>query len=164
MIRYYEDKGKGAMQEFEVKRLYELAELELQLGQNLAAMILSGAEAEQVGLAKQAYKDLRSLYEKKTKINHYPILIANLILSEEEEPREEIEAILAEGNKITPELLQLVRSDNLSSSLFPGYGQAPVLAARCLGLIGDKRAIIALFETIGHTRANFSTRIFLSML
>jgi hypothetical protein len=151
MIRYYEEKGKGAVQEFEVKRLYELAELELQMQQNLAALVLSGAEAEQVGLARQAYKELRDLYETKTKRNHYPVLIANLILSEEEDPIEEIKEILAEGGKIIPELLLLIRSDEYSNSLFPGYGQAPVLAARCLGLIGDKRAIIALFETIGHS-------------
>jgi len=33
----------------------------------------------------------------------------------------------------------------------PGYGKAPLLAAKCLGLIGDKRAIISLFETLGES-------------
>lgn len=164
MIQYYENKGKGVSQEFEIKRLYSLAELEMQLQQNLAATILSGAEAEQVGLAKQAYKDLRDLYDNKTKRNHYPILIANLILSEEEEPAEEINAILAEGDKITPELLQLVKSEDYSNPLYPGYGQAPVLAAKCLGLIGDKRAIIALFETIGHAHDFFDEDISINAL
>ncbi len=164
MIHYYENKGKGAVQEFEIKRLYDLAELELQLQQNLAATILSGPEAEQVGLAKQAYKDLRDLYEVKTRRNLYPILIANLILSEEEEPLEEINAILAEGSKITPELLQLIRSEEFVSPLFPGYGQAPVLAAKCLGLIGDKRAIIALFESIGHSHDFFDEDISINAL
>lgn len=164
MIQYYENKGKGSQQEFEISRLFGLAELEVQLQQNLAAMVLSGAEAEQVSLAKKAYKELRELYEIKTKINHFPILIANLILSEEEEPAEEINAILAEGSKIIPELLQLVRSEEFATPLYPGYGHAPVLAAKCLGLIGDKRAIIALFETIGHMDDFFNEDISINAL
>lgn len=164
MIRYYENKGKGSLQEFEIKRLYELAELELQLQENLAALVLSGAEAEQIGEARQAYKDLRALYEVKTRKNYYPTLIADLVLSEEEEPAEQINAILAEGSKIIPELLQLIRSDQYRNPLFPGYGHAPALAAQCLGLIGDKRAIIALFESIGHSHDFFDEDISIQAL
>src|SRR5262249_41622069 len=143
------NKGKGAVQEFEIKRLYSLAEIEMQLQQNLAPLVLSGAEAEQVGLARQYYKELKDLYQSRTKKNRYPLLVADLILSEEEEPAAEIQSIVAEGANIIPELLELIRSENYSNPLFPGYGRAPTLAAKCLGLIGDKRAIIALFETIG---------------
>lgn len=164
MIRYYENKGKGARQEFELNRIYQLAEIEMQMQQNLAPLVLSGPEAEQVGLARQAYQTLRGLYKNKTKANRYPILIADLILSEEEEPVDEIKAILAEKGNIVPELLQLVRSEHFHNSLFPGYGEAPTLAAKCLGLIGDKRAVISLFESIGHDTDFFDEDIALNAL
>ena len=48
-----------------------------------------------------------------------------------------------------PALIDLLRNEDFYDPLFPGYGEAPVLAAKCLGLIGDKRAIISLFEAIG---------------
>ena len=42
-----------------------------------------------------------------------------------------------------------MRTEDLYDPLFPGYGQAPFLAVECLGRIGDKRAIISLFEALG---------------
>ncbi|MBA3957311.1 MAG: hypothetical protein H0X51_02790 [Parachlamydiaceae bacterium] len=154
MIEYYENGGKGIVLDFEIARIRELQLAEKNLGQDLAPQVLSGADAEKVAKAKEAYKKLRDLYgvrkdEKASAVSHYPSLLADLILSEEEEPKAEIAAIVAEKGAIVPALLDLLRSEDFHDPLFPGYGLGPSLAAKCLGLIGDKRAIVTLFETIG---------------
>jgi HEAT repeat protein len=128
-------------------------------GKSLAAELLTGADAEKVGAARVAYKSLRELYHSKNSQTHGPRLIADLILSEEESPEIEMEAIVAEKEAIVPLLIGLLRSEEFYDPLFPGYGQAPTLAARCLGQIGDKRAMISLFEAIGE--ANFFSEDYL---
>lgn len=150
MIEYYEKEGKGASPDFDLERIKVLQALEQKMNQNLAPLLLSGPDADRIAQAKEAYKKLRSLYEKKasatTKI---PLLIADLILSEDEEPENEIKAIAAEKSLAVPALIDLLRAEDFYDPLFPGYGLAPALAIKCLGLIGDKRAIIGLFESIG---------------
>ncbi len=93
------------------------------------------------------------MYNTKHEKTVCPRLIADLILSEEELPQEEIDAIVAQKGVIVPYLIDLLRSEDFYNPLFPGYGQAPTLAAYCLGKIGDKRAMFSLFEAIGE--ANF---------
>lgn len=151
MLDYYERGGKGINPEFTIERIRSLAEAEMQTKQNLAGMLLTGADAEKVAAAKEAYKKLRELYAytKGNKAHKYPVLVADLILSEDEEPVKEIDAVVAEKGEIVPALIKLIKSEDFYDPLFPGYGEAPSLAARCLGLIGDKRAIISLFEAIG---------------
>lgn len=149
MLEYYKKGGKGINPDFELERILELQQIETELKQNLAAMLLSGSEAERVGQAKDAYKKLRDIYSKDAKAYRQPRLIADLILSEEEEPQQEIDAVVAEKSAIVPALMDLLRSEDFHDPLFPGYGLAPALATKCLGLIGDKRAIISLFESIG---------------
>jgi hypothetical protein len=149
MIHYYEEGGKGVMSEFELRRIRELALLEIDAEQDLASCLLSGAEAEKVAAALKAYKVLRTLYEKSNDKDLLPRLIADLILSEEELPQAEIAAIVAQKGAIVPHLIELLRSATYYDPLFPGYGSAPTLAAHCLGLIGDKRAMFSLFEAIG---------------
>ncbi|MBA2728384.1 MAG: hypothetical protein H0U49_09465 [Parachlamydiaceae bacterium] len=151
MIDYYEKEGKGVCPEFELSRIRELALTEAKTNNNIAGILLSGPEAERVKKAKDAYKSLRDLYDKPLKSKNFLRLIADLILSEEEDPKNEIDAIVAEKGLIVPFLIDVLRSDDYHSTLFPGYGCAPVLAARCLGLIGDKRAMISLFEAIGES-------------
>jgi HEAT repeat protein len=148
MLDYYQKQGKGIRSEFDYQKIQALAELEKRMGKNLAPELLSGRDAEKVARAKEAYNRFRDLYDKKH-IPHFPRLIADLILSEEEVPQEEIQAIVKEKGAIVPSLLEILRAQDYYDPLFPGYGQAPSLAAKCLGLIGDKRAIIALFEAIG---------------
>jgi hypothetical protein len=149
MLEYYIQGGKGVNPHFEIEKIQALAEIEKSLNQNMAAVILTGADAEKVARAKEAYKQMRSLYETKNPYNRLPILIADLILSEKEEALEEIAAIVKEKNLIVPSLLHLIQSEDFHDPLFPGYGLAPSLAMKCLSLIGDKRAIITLFEEIG---------------
>ena len=151
MLDYYNKGGKGIVADFDIKRIQELAQIEKSTQQNLAPILLSGADAETVARAKEVYKSLRELYEKNSAKNKYPLLIADLILTEDEEAQNEVAAIVAEKGAIVPALIQLLRSDEMYDSLFPGYGLAPSLAAKCLGMIGDKRAIISLFESIGES-------------
>lgn len=152
MIDYYEKEGKGVLADFNLNRIKELQLIEQGLGQNLATIMLSGPEAERIAQAKEGYKRLRSLYEKESvndETSRYPRLVADLILSEDDEPESEIAAVVAEKSGIVPALLKVIESEDYYDPLFPGYGYGPELATKCLGLIGDKRAIISLFESIG---------------
>jgi HEAT repeat protein len=150
MLDYYRKGGKGISQDFEIERIQQLADMEKRTQKNLAAIFLSGGEAEKVAKAKQAYQTLRDLYEISRPKKKYPRLIADLILAEdEEEMARAIDSVVAEKGAIVPALVDLLHSDEFYDPLFPGYGQAPDLAAVCLGKIGDKRAIISLFEVIG---------------
>lgn len=149
MLNYYLEDNKGVRPEFEIEKIKELALYEQQLKRNLASVLLSGADAEKVARAKATYKMLRELYEDRDLSHPYPLLIADLILSEEKEPVKEIAAIVREKEAIVPSLLELLKSEEMHDPLFPGYGLAPILAAKCLGEIGDKRAIISLFESLG---------------
>lgn len=151
MLEYYHQEGKGIQPEFDITRIERLAHLEEQLKQNLAALFLAAHEIQKIADSREAYQKLRAIYEVKKPKNLYPRLIADLILSEEEEPEAEIAAIAAEKDKIVPALIDLLRSEELYDPLFPGYGQAPFLAVQCLGRIGDKRAIIYLFEALGQS-------------
>lgn len=149
MLDYYSRGGKGALPDIECERIALLAEEEKRLGHNLAADLLSARDAERIKGAKKAYERLRELYELKTIKTPFPLLIADLILSEEELPSKEIEAIITHKSAIVPFLIDLLKSEEMYDPLYPGYGHAPHLAAHCLGLIGDKRAIISLFESFG---------------
>ena len=149
MLEYYKTPHKGICEDFSLEKIIALADLERELKTNLASLVLSGPDAEKVAKSRAAYKTLRSLYERPTKEKKYALLIADLILSEEEYPQKEIEAIVAEKEAIVRSLIALLRAEEYYDPLMPGYGKAPILAAKALGLIGDKRAIIALFETLG---------------
>ncbi len=149
MIAYYEKEGKGVQQDISMKNLKDLERMEKELGRNLSVDILLEEEKKEVELARHLYHQLRDLYELDER-NQGARLLADLILSEEEEPTAEIAAVVALGSKVVPSLLQILRSEKLYDPLFPGYGEAPRLAARCLGLIGDERAIRPLFEALNH--------------
>jgi HEAT repeat protein len=149
MLDYYRNEGKGTQPEFSLKRIERLAELENQLKENLAALYLTSQEAQRVADSRQAYEILRSIYEVKNPKNIFPQLIADLILTEDEEGEKEVEAIAEHKEKIVPALIELLGNEQFHDPLFPGYGQAPTLVVKCLGAIGDKRAIISLFEALG---------------
>jgi HEAT repeat protein len=149
MLDYYKKGGKGVNKEFAIERIEEMYQTEQKTGKNLSVLMLSGAEAEKVAKIRKAYQDLRDLYSKKSAKNRIPKLIADLILAEDEETERAIQACVAEKSAIVPALIDLLRSKEFYDPLYPGYGDAPALAAKCLGMIGDKRAIISLFEAIG---------------
>lgn len=149
MLEYYRNGGKGVLEDIQIAAIEALEAQERQMQTNLAAVLLTGPEAERVGEAKNAYQKLRDLYENPTAQNRHLRLLADLILSEEDHPEEEIAAIIAEKLGMVTPLIELLRSEEFYDPLFPGYGLAPGLAATCLGKIGDKRAIYSLFESIG---------------
>lgn len=149
MIKYYQDEGIGVHPELELERILYLAQIEKELGEDLAPLILTGPEAESVARARQAYTQLKDLYEITEEKSPFPRLIADLILSEEEEPTAALEAVVSQGTRIVPELIALVKSDQAYDPLFPGYGHAPYLAMLALGKIKDPAAIIPLFESMG---------------
>jgi hypothetical protein len=149
MLDYYQKEGRGVQPEFDLSRIDRLALLEEQIKQNLAALFLTAHEMQKVADSRAAYQKLREIYEIKKPKTPYPRLIVDLILTEAEEPEEEIAAIYGVKDKIVPALIDLLRSEELYDPLFPGYGQAPFLAVQALSQIGDKRAIISLFEALG---------------
>jgi hypothetical protein len=151
MLDYYQEDNIGIHPDLDVERISYLAEVERQLGQDLAPLILTGVEAERVAHARRAYEKLKEIYEveEEEEKSPFPRLIADLILTESEEPEQEIEAIVSHGTRIVPELLEIVKSDDAYDPLFPGYGYAPYLAMICLGRIKDSSSVIPLFETLG---------------
>jgi len=149
MLDYYRNAGKGSIEDLSIDAIEALEAQEIGMQTDLAGIFLTGAEAERISEAKDAYKKLRDLYETPSAQNRHMRLIADLILSEEDEPAQEIAAIVAERGVIVPALIELLRAEDFYDPLFPGYGFAPDLAARCLGKIGDKRAIYSLFESLG---------------
>lgn len=146
MIQHYEAKRKGVQPHFDLDKLYFLAEWEKTMKQNPAPLLLTAEEIEKVAKAKKAYEKLQEVYEKKG--HEIDQMIADLILSEEDDPEKERAQILGQGKRLVPELIALLRNDELHDPLFPGFGLAPLEAAKCLGTIGDDRALISLFEEI----------------
>lgn len=163
MLDYYAACGIGVLEEVDLQQIEALAEMERKTGHNLAAVILEGADAEKVARAKEMYKNFRDLYDSDKPEARIPTLIADLILSEEETPEKEIQAIVDEKETIVPALIEIIKSEELHDPLFPGYGRAPELAAQCLGRIGDKRAIASLFESV-HENEFFEEDISLQAL
>lgn len=149
MLDYYKKGGKGVQPEFDYERIESLTKLEKELGQNLAALFLSAEEMQKVADARLSYQKLRDIYEVSRPKSIHPRLLADLILSEEEEAEREIAAICSEKGAIVPALIDLLRTEQLHDPLFPGYGKAAEHIVCCLEKIGDKRAIISLFEAIG---------------
>jgi hypothetical protein len=149
MLEYYRNESRGVQAEFSLARIESLSKLEQQIKQNLAALFLNGSEAQKVADARQMYQKLREIYEIQKPTSVYPRLIADLILTEDEEAIAEIAAIIGQKEAIVPCLLTLLRDDTLYDPLFPGYGQTPLLVIKCLEKIGDKRALISLFEAFG---------------
>lgn len=148
MIDYYNQERRGVCNEFSLQRIEEMAEIEKQKGGNLSATLLSGAEMEKVAASRQSYQNLRDVYEVKKPISPIPALIADLILAEDEELEQAISQVVEQKSAIVPALISLLRNEDFYDPLNPGFGLAPQHAAKCLGLIGDKRAIISLFEAM----------------
>jgi len=149
MMEYYEQEGVGVMPEFSLKRIKQLMQEEEKKRQNLAQMCLPSSALSMIEDAKHLYMHLRSIYEYPTS-PPLSLAMADLILSEEDPPREEMRALCQHGSAAVGPLIDLIQTDKFYHPLYPGYGRAPILAAECLAKIHDEQAIPALFEAIGH--------------
>lgn len=154
MIEYYLEDGVGAMPDFDAARMRELKTIEEQMKQDLSALLLPGSAKSLVERAKKAYFDLREVYSKE-KPDEVGILISDLILSEEELPKAEMQKIIEKREKAVDPLIHLINSSDFYDPLFPGYGRSPRFAAKCLAEIGDPRSIQYLFNALG--QENFFT-------
>jgi hypothetical protein len=148
MIAYYRGEGKGIQEDIDLDRVEELYRVEFATGQDLAPMLLGGAEAEKVGRIRDVYKSLREICEMDSSKNCIPKLLAELILSEDVEAENEVQAIVEQGSAAIPALSQLISSKDFYDPLYPGYGTAPSLAVKSLGKIKDPVSIPTLFEAI----------------
>lgn len=146
MLEYYQKQKIGVQKEFSIKRIATLADLEAQIKQNLAPLLLEGAEIEAVAHNKELYRSLKKIYD--IAPSSPSALISDLILTENE-GNKVITAIIEQKEKTTPLLIELIKSPLFYDTLAPGYGRAPFLAIQCLEKIGDKRALFVLFEQIG---------------
>jgi len=154
MIEYYVEDGIGAMPDFNLGRIKELKTLEEQMKQDLSELLLPPSAKALVQRANEAYLQLREVYSQKNP-EEVGVLVSDLILSEEEYPKEEIEKLVQKGEKAIDPLIHLIDSIDYFDSLFPGYGRAPRFAASCLAKIGHPRAIQPLFHALG--QENFFT-------
>ena len=98
---------------------------------------------QEVALAKEKY---RLLKESAKKSGTALQKLANLILSEEENPLEELMDLCSFPVEALSLLISIVQEEAFYNPLFPGYGMAPVHACECLGLLKNPKAIIPLFE------------------
>ena len=147
MIDYYENNGKGVIEEFALERILELFHIEQENKTFLSEEILTDDEKKEVIQAKIKYDSLKKVYDLPPGPAHK---VADLIFSEDFEASEEIESLLGYPDSI-PLLIQLIKDDNFYNPLFPGYGFAPLHAIEALGLLKAKEAIIPLFESLSKT-------------
>ncbi len=148
MIQYYEEDGVGVNDEFDLDRIIMLNQVEKSLGEDLANKVLPTQYFEDIEKAKEIYVKLRDVYDNKD-AGEITLLISDLILTEEIDPLDEINALVAKKELAVGALLQLVDSTVFYDSLSPGYGRAPIFAARALAKIGNARAIPHLYLALG---------------
>jgi hypothetical protein len=148
MLHYYEQEGKGVRPEFNPRRILDLSQIEQTYRINLKEHLLSSEQKARVQKAQKAYQDFKKMYELAKDPNSPSLKLADLILSEEESPVPELEAVIELKDKLLEELLLLIQNDDFYDPLFPGYGFAPELAAYCLGKMGSAHAIQPLFDRI----------------
>lgn len=148
MLEYYREDGVGVQDEFSIKRIQRLALYEKQTGDDLSSLLLPEASKALVEESKQMYLNLRDVYENPSS-SALTKAISDLILTEDEDPEEELKSAASYGKEIVPLLIDLVKSERLYQPLFPGYGKAPLHAARVLSMIQDERAIAPLYQMLG---------------
>lgn len=148
MLEYYAGDHIGVNPDFPIERIEYLAQIEKEQGEDLAPKLLSGAEAEKIAKSRAAYRAFKEIYAVEEEKSLIPRLIADLVLSEDEQPQDEVAAIVEQGKAIVPALIEILRSDDSYDPLFPGYGYTPMLAMVCLGVLQDPEAIVPLFETL----------------
>jgi hypothetical protein len=148
MLHAYKTEARSAVLDTSIRRIESLALQEAALKQNIAPLLLTGADAEKVAMARKLYQDLREICEAQSAAKPtVAVAIAELILAEEE-PTKEIANVIKHKERAIPHLLQVISSSHFRDSLFPGYGFAPIAAAKALGKLKATAAIPALFDLL----------------
>ncbi len=147
MLDYYKKDGVGVNEEFTLERIQELNKAEQALGENLSKKLLPSHCFEEVTRAKELYLRLRDVYET-TPEGSLSQLLSNLILSEDDPPEEELNALIKMGPEAVNGLIHIIDSTDFYNTLYPGYGRTPMFAAQALASIGDQRAIRPLFHAL----------------
>ncbi len=148
MLAYYEKDGIGIQEEFDLQRIEMLLSLQQSTDSSLSDLLLDQTDQAEIIRAKQAYESLQTLCDSKPSAAQK---LALLILSEEEEPEEEIQQLCSYGDAAIDPLLSVIADEDFYNPLFPGYGTAPSRAALCLGKLKAEKAIIPLFESLSLT-------------
>lgn len=165
MIQYYQGNGEGINPDFELSRIEELAAYEKEGGEKLAEAFLYDEEKEEVEEARQSYRFLRALQLSPHRANPVPRLTADLVLAEDSyEIEKALSELVLHSEKAVPAMIDLLCNEQFHNALFPGYGLGPSRAATAISRLGDKRAIIALFEAIGREEDFFDEDIILMAL
>ena len=146
MISYYQEgKGRGCDPNLSLNRICELDEIEKERGENLAELLLTPADREQVEKSRESYRQLRALCEK-GEADSMEKEFAELLLSERDFPQEEIAAILEKKEQAIVHLLALLKDPFFRDRSAPGYGDGPRFASYCLGELQVEESIPLLFE------------------
>ncbi len=151
MLAYYKKDSIGCMPDFSITTIEKLKALEESSKKNLAEMLLPDSAKEEVVKAKKMYISLREAYDKNQAL---PKLVSDLILTEENFPEKEIDALIKEKNAFDS-LIKIISSETFYDPMYPGYGRTPIFAAKCLQQMGNPDAIIPLFEALSED--NFFT-------
>lgn len=154
MIDYYRSENVGAVLDCDLKSIQKLAKLEEKLHEDIAPLRLTLEEMEKVDKVLELYQGLKKLHSQSQNENSIPTLLTNLILTEEEIPEHEIEALSA-SEKALPYLLDILKTEEFYDPLYPGYGRTPMHVANCLGKIKSEKAIIPLFESMHFDNFNY---------
>jgi len=140
MVKYYESKGLGCEDDFSLESIKSLAQTEKDHKINIKEALLNEGDCQDI-------EKFRSLYKKLLSANSgIAQMIANLVLSEDEERPLEIEALASSGETTLKWLIRLIEEEDFYSELSPGYGLAPLYATECLGQIASPKSIPAIFE------------------
>ncbi|MCH9634104.1 MAG: hypothetical protein S4CHLAM7_08460 [Chlamydiae bacterium] len=147
MREYYLEEGVGVQPDIELEEINKLASFEKSIGQDLAPLSLSAQELEKVKTAKKMYDALQKISSISKDPNSIPTLLVDLILTEEEVPKDII-ASLAKQEKALSYLVELLNTEEFFDPIYPGYGRTPLHVATCLGQMKSSKAIIPLFESM----------------
>ncbi len=144
MIEYYQSDGIGVQEDFDIERIQELASFDNT--SHLSAEVLPELAINDVLFSKELYKKFRHCYEGDDLLLKK---LADLILTESWDPKEEIDALAAFNERAIKPLVEILTQDHFYNPLNPGYGRAPINIALTLKKIGSHEAIPYLFQALG---------------
>ena len=144
MMEYYANDGIGVQEEFDIDRIKELSLLDKE--GHLSSEVLPDLAKNDVLLSKDLYSKFKECYEGD---NPLPQKIADMILSEDDHPEEEIKALASFETLAIKPLIEILLQDHFYNALNPGYGRAPINAVLCLKAINSDEVIPFLFNALG---------------